>query len=111
MPPGGFEKPLWFQTDTVRSETLSWSHSEAHPVVGEECRAVQQAAGVIDISGSAKYEISGADATAFLEHLSCNRLPGVGRIGLVDFDRGDGFSVHDGLERIDFGELGSLRIG
>jgi len=87
---GGFEKPLWFQTDAVRRESLSWSHSEAHPVVGEECAAVRQAAGVIDISGSAKFEISGPDATAFLDRLSCNRLPRAGRIGLTLFHADNG---------------------
>jgi dimethylglycine dehydrogenase len=81
----GFEKALWFQTDAVRRESLSWSHSEAHAVVAEECQAVQQSAGVIDISGAAKYEISGPDAAAFLDRLSCNRLPRVERIGLSLF--------------------------
>jgi len=78
----GYEKPLWFQTDAVRRESLSWSHSEAHPVVAGECLAVQQSVGVIDISGASRYEISGPDAAAFLDRLSCNRLPRVGRIGL-----------------------------
>jgi dimethylglycine dehydrogenase len=81
----GFEKALWFQTDAVRRESLSWSHSEAHPVVAEECQAVQKSVGVIDISGASKYEISGPDAAAFLDRLSCNRLPRVGRIGLSLF--------------------------
>ena len=81
----GYEKALWFQTDEVRRESLSWSHSEVHPVVTAECRAVQESAGIIDISGSAKYEISGADAAAFLDRLSCNRLPRVGRLGLSLF--------------------------
>jgi dimethylglycine dehydrogenase len=78
----GYEKPLWFQTDEVRRESLSWSHSEVHPVVAGECQAVAQSVGVIDISGAARYEISGPDAAAFLDRLSCNRLPRVGRIGL-----------------------------
>jgi len=86
----GYEKTLWFQTDAVRRESLSWSHSEAHAVVAEECKAVQASAGVIDISGAAKYEISGADATAFLDHLSCNKLPRVGRLGLSLFHSPDG---------------------
>jgi dimethylglycine dehydrogenase len=86
----GFEKPLWFQTDAVRRESMSWSHSEAHPVVAEECRAVQQGVGVIDISGSAKYEVTGPEATAFLDRLSCNRLPAVGRIGLTLFHAENG---------------------
>jgi dimethylglycine dehydrogenase len=85
----GYEKPLWYQTDAVRSESLSWSHSEAHAVVAEECRAVQESAGVIDISGAAKYEVSGPDAAAFLDRLSCNKLPRTGRIGLMSITRLD----------------------
>lgn len=81
----GYEKPMWFQTDAVRRESPSWSHSEAHAVVAEECQAVQASAGVIDISGAARYEVSGKDAAAFLDRLSCNRLPRVGRIGLSLF--------------------------
>ncbi len=86
----GYEKALWFQTDAVRRESLSWAHSEAHSVVAEECAAVGNAAGVIDISGSAKYEITGGGAAAFLDHLSCNKLPGVGRIGLSLFHAPNG---------------------
>ncbi|MCP4188861.1 MAG: FAD-dependent oxidoreductase, partial [Gammaproteobacteria bacterium] len=87
----GYEKALWFQTDQVRSESLSWGHSEAHAVVAEECNAVQKAAGVIDLSGSAKYEITGPDAFAFLDKLSCNKLPGKdGRIGLTLFHAPNG---------------------
>jgi dimethylglycine dehydrogenase len=81
----GYEKALWFQTDDVRRESLSWSHSEAHAVVAEECKAVQESAGIIDISGAARYDISGKDASAFLDRLSCNKLPRVGRLGLSLF--------------------------
>ena len=68
----GYEKALWFKTDNAKRESLSWAHSEAHEVVGEECRAVGDSAGIIDLSGSAKYEVTGKDAYAFLDHLSCN---------------------------------------
>ena len=82
----GYEKALWFKTDTAQRESLTWAHSEAHDVVGEECHAVRDAAGIIDLSGSAKYEVTGKDAFAFLDHLSCNKLPGKnGRIGLSLF--------------------------
>ncbi len=82
----GYEKPLWFKTDNTRKESLSWSRSEAHDVVGEECRAVRDNAGIIDMSGAAKFEVSGPDAFAFLNHLSCNRLPTKdGRITLTLF--------------------------
>jgi dimethylglycine dehydrogenase len=71
----GYEKPLWFKTAKVGSETSTWERSEAHAAVAEECAAVRDAAGVIDISGAARFEISGPDASAFLDWLSCNKLP------------------------------------
>jgi len=87
----GYEKPLWYQTDEVRKESLSWSHNETHAVVAEECKAVQESVGVIDLSGSSKYEISGPDAFAFLDKLSCNKIPGKnGRLGLSLFHSPNG---------------------
>ena len=87
----GYEKALWFKTDTAQRESLTWAHSEAHEIVGEECRATRDAAGIIDLSGSAKYEIRGKDAFAFLDHLSCNKLPAKdGRIGLSLFHAPNG---------------------
>ena len=87
----GYEKALWFKTDNAKRESLSWAHSEAHEVVGEECRTVADTAGIIDLSGSAKYEVTGKDAYAFLDHLSCNKLPAKdGRIGLSLFHAPNG---------------------
>ncbi|RLA13024.1 MAG: glycine cleavage system protein T [Gammaproteobacteria bacterium] len=87
----GYEKALWFKTGQAQSESPTWAHSEAHDVVGEECRAVRDAAGIIDLSGSAKYEITGKDAFAFLDRLSCNKLPAKdGRIGLSLFHAPNG---------------------
>jgi dimethylglycine dehydrogenase len=71
----GYEKPLWFQTRNIRHESLSWSHNETHEAVREECRAVHESAGVIDISGVAKFDVKGPDASTFLDRLSCNKLP------------------------------------
>lgn len=92
----GYEKVLWLQTEKVRSESLSWSHSEAHEVVREECQAVHERAGVIDISGASKYEVRGPDAAAFLDRLSCNKLPGGdGRMGLSLFHLPNGGIMSD----------------
>ncbi|MBT5205062.1 MAG: FAD-dependent oxidoreductase [Gammaproteobacteria bacterium] len=71
----GYEKPAWFKTDQVRSEAPTWERSDAHAAVAEECLAVRDAAGVIDISGAAKFEIKGPDARKFLDKLSSNKLP------------------------------------
>ena len=82
----GFEKPSWFTTDKIRDESLSWAHTEAHDAVMQECKAVQNSCGITDISGTAKFRITGKDAFEFLDKLSCNKLPSKdGRIGLTLF--------------------------
>lgn len=82
----GYEKPAWFHTAEVQKESESWAHNEAHGVVAEECAAVQNACGITDLSGSAKFRITGPDAYAFLDQLSSNKLPQTdGRIGLTLF--------------------------
>jgi dimethylglycine dehydrogenase len=87
----GYEKALWFKTDQAQRESPTWAHSEAHDLIGEECRAVRDSAGIIDLSGSAKYEITGKDAYAFLNHLSSNKLPSNdGRLGLSLFHAPNG---------------------
>lgn len=71
----GYEKPAWFKTDQIRSEPPTWKRSAAHAAVAEECLAVRDAAGVIDISGAAKFEIKGPGARELLNKLSSNKLP------------------------------------
>jgi len=87
----GFEKPAWFATDDIREETHTWAHSEAHDIVARECNAVANYCGITDISGAAKFKITGKDAFAFLDQLSCNKLPAKdGRIGLTLFHATNG---------------------
>jgi len=87
----GYEKPLWFRTDAVREEPPTWERSAAHDAVAEECRAVQEGVGVIDVSGAACFEVSGADAGAFLDRLSSNSLPARdGRMALTLFHAPNG---------------------
>jgi dimethylglycine dehydrogenase len=87
----GFEKPAWFATDKVRKESHTWTHSEAHEVVSEECKAVENYCGITDISGTAKFRITGEDAFAFLDKLSSNKIPSQdGRIGLTLFHSNNG---------------------
>ncbi|MFK8022060.1 MAG: FAD-dependent oxidoreductase [Pseudomonadales bacterium] len=87
----GYEKPLWFATDEVRREEAHWSRGESHAVAAEECAAVQNSAGIIDISGAARFDIRGKDAAAFLNKLSCNKLPARdGRLSLTLFHAENG---------------------
>ena len=52
--------------------------------VAAECRAVRDRAGLVDLSALSKFEVTGADATGFIEQLGANRPPrAIGRIGLT----------------------------
>ena len=50
----------------------------------EECRAVREKAGLLDLSSFAKFDIEGPDAETFLNRLCANRIPKkTGGISLV----------------------------
>ncbi|MGI9310420.1 MAG: GcvT family protein [bacterium] len=70
----GWERPKWFSLDR-RVETIGFRHSNAMEVVAQECRAVRERVGVLDLSSFAKYEMRGADAEACLNRISANRMP------------------------------------
>jgi len=80
----GLEHALWFadSPDTAR-ETPSFRRSNAFPFVAEECRAVREGVGAIEIANFAKHEIRGPGAEAFLDRLAANRLPREGRLALT----------------------------
>ncbi len=64
-------------------ERYSFRRSNYFPFVGQECRHVQEKAGLLDMSAFSKFTVSGAGAADWLETLVCNRIPkGIGRIGL-----------------------------
>ncbi len=86
----GYEKPLWFRKNHIE-DVPTWTRNATHEVVASECQAVRDAAGIVDISGSSKFEITGADAAIFLDKLSCNQLPDKnGRLGLTLFHAANG---------------------
>ncbi|MBP0481432.1 GcvT family protein [Sagittula salina] len=49
----------------------------------EEAKAIREGVGLIDATAFAKHRVTGAGATAFLDRLTCNKLPKVGRINLT----------------------------
>ena len=72
----GWEYPLWFAGEgKVAAEAPTFRRSEAFARVGEEARAVREAAGLFESSCYAKFDVSGPGATAFLDRLTCNKLP------------------------------------
>ena len=70
----GWERPKWFAPDGVE-EAYSFRRTNWFAPVGEECKAVRERVGVLDLSSFAKFEVSGRDAAALLDRLFANRLP------------------------------------
>ncbi len=70
----GWERPQYFSPDGT-AETHSFRHSNAFELVGEECRATRERAGIADLTAFSKFEVTGVDAEAFLDRLTANRMP------------------------------------
>ncbi len=78
----GLEVPLMFGPEGfVEEPTLK--RSNAFDVVAEECKAVREKVGLLDISGFSRYEVSGVDAEAWLNKMMSTRLPKPGRARLA----------------------------
>ena len=86
----GWERPKWFSPDG-REEEVGFRHNNVFDVVGEECRAVRERVGVLDLSSFAKYEVTGPDAEAMLNRCSANRMPRkTGGLVLTHYLSGEG---------------------
>ncbi|MDF0603839.1 FAD-dependent oxidoreductase [Psychromarinibacter sp. C21-152] len=85
----GLEIPLYFAPKDF-TETPSLRRSNAHPIVGAEARAVRETAGLLDIAGFSRYEVTGPGAPAYLDRLLACRLPEPGRAALAPMLAGSG---------------------
>ena len=70
----GWERVKWFNHDG-REEEAGYRRTNVFDVVGEEIKGVSERVGVLDLSSFAKYQVTGKDATAFLNRFVANRLP------------------------------------
>ena len=77
----GWERPKWFATDGVE-ETFGYKRSNSFNSVANECKAVRERVGVMDLSSFAKFEISGTDAGQFINGITANKLPKLNGIAL-----------------------------
>jgi dimethylglycine dehydrogenase len=74
----GWEHPLYF-SDTVE-ESAGFTRQPWWDVVGDECRMLRDAGGIIDISNFAKYRVTGVGASEWLNAIFANNMPkAVGR--------------------------------
>ncbi len=72
----GWEHPLWFAAEgEPREETAGFTRQNWWDPVGREARMLREAAGIIDISNFAKYQVRGAGAEVWLNALFANRMP------------------------------------
>ena len=78
----GWERPKWFSPDG-REEEYGYRRNNVFDVVRDECLAVRERAGILDLSGFAKYDVTGAGARAFLDRVCANRMPDAGGIVLA----------------------------
>jgi dimethylglycine dehydrogenase len=69
----GWERPKWFSLDG-REEELSFRRNNIFEVVGDECSAVHERVGVLDLSSFTKHDVFGPDAEAFLNRVLANRV-------------------------------------
>ncbi|HUF57497.1 MAG TPA: FAD-dependent oxidoreductase [Thermohalobaculum sp.] len=86
---GGWERALWHAApgdDTSEEATQTWARKGPwEPRIREECEAVRDGCGVIAIPGFTRIKVEGPGARAWLDGLTCSRLPPPGRIGLLYF--------------------------
>ncbi len=85
----GLEVPIYFAPEGFE-ETPTLRRSNAFDLIGEECRQVRTGVGIVDISGYARYEVTGPGAESWLDRLVVSRLPGPGHIRLAPMLGHDG---------------------
>jgi len=78
----GLEVPLYFAKEEF-VETPSLRRSNAFPIVKQECLAVRNAVGLLDISGFSRFQISGPNSRIWLNKLLATPLPTIGRARLA----------------------------
>jgi len=83
----GWERANWFARDgddTSLESTHTWGRKgpwEAR--IREECEAVRDGCGVLDLPGFARFMVSGAGTAEFLRGFCTGGLPKVGRMNLI----------------------------
>jgi dimethylglycine dehydrogenase len=83
---GGWERAAYFPRNPQEAEQkLSFHRAEMawFPAVAEECKAVNERVGIMDLGGFTKYWVSGPGAEAYLNRIICGNLPKLGRVSLA----------------------------
>ena len=90
----GWERANWFAQDgddTSEEATHTWARSGPwEQRIKEECEAVRDNVGVLDLPGFSRFHVSGEGAAEALRGLATGGLPKVGRINLLYFSTKQG---------------------
>ncbi|WP_406648045.1 FAD-dependent oxidoreductase [Aliisedimentitalea scapharcae] len=76
------EVPLYFAPQGFE-ETPTLKRSNAHDIVAEECKAIRDGVGLLDITGFSRFEVTGDNAESWLNRIMASRLPAPGRARLA----------------------------
>ncbi len=81
---GGWERAAWFaRRGEIAEQKPSFRRTNFHAAVGEECKAVREGVGILDLGGFTKLAVEGPGAAAWLDRMVCGRLPKLGRVTLA----------------------------
>lgn len=85
----GWERANWFAKngdDTSEEATHTWGRSGPwQSRIKEECEAVRDSVGILDLPGFSRFNLEGEGAAEFLRGMVTGGLPKVGRMNLVYF--------------------------
>jgi dimethylglycine dehydrogenase len=83
---GGWERAVYFpRASDPPGHEASFRRPAWHVAVRRECEAVQQRVAVLDLPGFTKFEVSGAQAGQWLDHMVAGVVPAPGRTALNYF--------------------------
>ena len=70
----GWERARWYDKKG-EGENFSFKRSNWFDAVREECKAVRERVGLMDLSTFSKFEVEGPDAHAYLSRICANKVP------------------------------------
>ena len=80
---GGWERAVYFrEPGDPEGAECSFRRPHWHRAVERECVAVAQSVALLDLTGFARFEVSGSGAAGWLDHLIAGDLPREGRTAL-----------------------------
>ncbi len=80
----GWERALYFKPSADFKEQHSFRFNNAFDLVGEEVKAVQDAVGIMEVSGFNRFEVTGEGVHDWLDGLLCSQVPRKsGRVALT----------------------------